>query len=115
MYNIDKITVFGFPDGKTLAQMHRTMQNPAAIEGVLCADSHLGYGAPIGGVVAYGDAISPRSGKFIVTLEITDTLFEDKEEAFDIAAIRDAMKYAKIAKGLRIKILAIEEVFHGNV
>jgi len=34
------------------------MQLGSAVAGVLCADGHLGYGHPIGGVVAYEEDIS---------------------------------------------------------
>jgi hypothetical protein len=42
-------------DGKkraSLAQMQRRMTIGSAVKGVLCADGHLGYAHPIGGVVA---------------------------------------------------------------
>jgi hypothetical protein len=42
MYQINdgQITVFGYPDGATLAQMQRTLENEHAAKGVLCADNH---------------------------------------------------------------------------
>src|ERR1700752_5129144 len=50
--------IFGRHDDRTLAQMHRCMQVGSVAAGVLCADGHLGYAHPIGGVVAYEDDIS---------------------------------------------------------
>lgn len=45
--------------------VHLQMQNCLAVEdesiGVLCADSHLGYAAPIGSVIAYRNLISPSN------------------------------------------------------
>jgi tRNA-splicing ligase RtcB len=35
------------------------MQDDRAVRAALCADGHLGYAVPIGGVVAYRGAISP--------------------------------------------------------
>jgi tRNA-splicing ligase RtcB (3'-phosphate/5'-hydroxy nucleic acid ligase) len=66
MYQINdaQITVFGFPDGATLSQMQRTLENECAAKGVLCADNHKGYAVPIGGVVAYRDAVSPSGVGF---------------------------------------------------
>jgi tRNA-splicing ligase RtcB len=62
--NDGQITVFGYPDGATLAQMQRTLENEHATKGVLCADNHQGYAVPIGGVVAYRDAVSPSGVGF---------------------------------------------------
>jgi tRNA-splicing ligase RtcB len=66
MYQINdgQITVFGYPDGATLAQMQRTLQNEHATKGVLCADNHKGYAVPIGGIVAYREAVSPNGVGF---------------------------------------------------
>ena len=57
----EKILVYGDHEKNTLAQMERAMSNPLAISGVLCADGHLGYSVPVGGVVAYVDAVSPNA------------------------------------------------------
>jgi tRNA-splicing ligase RtcB len=59
MQMIDGIAVFGSHDDKTLAQIKRCIDGEAAVRGALMADGHLGYSQPIGGVVAYRDAISP--------------------------------------------------------
>ncbi len=53
----DRLKVFGEPDSDTLRQMHRCLAD-RGVRGVLCADSHKGYAHPIGGVIAYRDAIS---------------------------------------------------------
>jgi tRNA-splicing ligase RtcB len=50
--------IFGLHDERTLAQLHRCMQVGSVAAGVLCADAHLGYAHPIGGVIAYEDHIS---------------------------------------------------------
>jgi tRNA-splicing ligase RtcB len=50
--------IFGDHDERTLKQMERCMQLGSAVAGVLCADGHLGYAHPIGGVVAYEEHIS---------------------------------------------------------
>lgn len=50
--------VFGEHDDRTLAQLDRCMKIGSAVKGVLCADGHLGYAHPIGGVVAYENDIS---------------------------------------------------------
>ncbi len=58
MQTIDGIPVFGDPvDEGALRQIRKAKENAA--HAALMADHHLGYGVPIGGVVAYRDAISP--------------------------------------------------------
>jgi tRNA-splicing ligase RtcB len=63
---IDDIRVFGAPsDEATMDQARRclrTDERAAAV--VLCADNHLGYSVPIGGVVAYRNAVSPAGVGF---------------------------------------------------
>jgi tRNA-splicing ligase RtcB (3'-phosphate/5'-hydroxy nucleic acid ligase) len=56
---VHDIAIFGSHDDKTLAQIRRCVDDEAAVRGALMADGHLGYSQPIGGVVAYRDAISP--------------------------------------------------------
>jgi tRNA-splicing ligase RtcB (3'-phosphate/5'-hydroxy nucleic acid ligase) len=54
---VDGIPVFGEADENTLAQMRTAVRTAA--RGALMADNHLGYAVPIGGVLAYDEAISP--------------------------------------------------------
>src|SRR5437588_619218 len=49
---------FGSPDERTLAQMERCMGVGSVAGGVLCADGHLGYAMPVGGVIAYEEHVS---------------------------------------------------------
>lgn len=50
--------VYGEHDEATLKQMQTCVETGSAVNGVLCADGHLGYSHPIGGVVGYTDHIS---------------------------------------------------------
>ncbi|MBY3543638.1 RtcB family protein [Rhizobium laguerreae] len=50
--------IYGQHDEKTIGQMETCMNTGSAASGVLCADGHLGYAHPIGGVVGYTDHIS---------------------------------------------------------
>ena len=50
--------IFGEHDERTKEQMARCMQHGSAVGGVLCADGHLGYAQPVGGVIAYEEHIS---------------------------------------------------------
>lgn len=51
------VRIFGTHDEATITQLQRCVA-AGGEHGVLCADGHKGYAQPIGGVVAYRDAIS---------------------------------------------------------
>lgn len=53
------IIVKGDVDQRAIEQLERCADHGDALGAALCADGHLGYSQPIGGVVAYRDAISP--------------------------------------------------------
>ncbi|MGH6923214.1 MAG: RtcB family protein [Propylenella sp.] len=55
---MSNVKIYGEHDAKTIGQMERCMTVGSAVAGVLCADGHLGYAHPIGGVVAYEEHIS---------------------------------------------------------
>ena len=52
------LVIFGEHDDRTVAQMQRCMDYGSAVQGVLCADGHLGYAQPVGGVIAYEGHVS---------------------------------------------------------
>jgi len=79
----DKLqAVFGDPvDEKALEQINVVLEDDRTIAGALMADHHLGYSMPIGGVVAYQDAISPSGVGYDIACGNkavrTDTLVDD--------------------------------------
>src|SRR5919107_3923854 len=52
------LQIFGQHDPATIAPMQNCMRVGSVSAGVLCADGHLGYAQPVGGVVAYESDIS---------------------------------------------------------
>ena len=52
------LTVVGTHEPGTIAQMQNCMKVGNVVAGVLCADGHLGYAQPVGGVIAYDRQIS---------------------------------------------------------
>lgn len=52
------LTVIGEHDENTVTQMRNCMRVGNAVAGVICADGHLGYAQPVGGVIAYEKQIS---------------------------------------------------------
>jgi tRNA-splicing ligase RtcB (3'-phosphate/5'-hydroxy nucleic acid ligase) len=57
-YQNSPLRVFGGHDENTLKQMRDCMGVGNAVAGVICADGHLGYAQPVGGVIAYERQIS---------------------------------------------------------
>ena len=54
---MQKIVEFGNVETEVRLQMMAAMEKSNAIHGVLCADNHLGYSVPVGGVIALEGAI----------------------------------------------------------
>jgi tRNA-splicing ligase RtcB len=52
------LNVFGQHEDATIAQMRNCMAVGNVVAGVLCADGHMGYAQPVGGVIAYEKQIS---------------------------------------------------------
>ena len=57
-YRDNPLRVFGQHDPATICQMKNCMAVGNAVAGVICADGHLGYAQPVGGVIAYEKQIS---------------------------------------------------------
>jgi tRNA-splicing ligase RtcB len=57
-YRDAPLTVFGTHEPGTIAQMKNCMKVGAVVGATLCADGHLGYAQPVGGVIAYDGQIS---------------------------------------------------------
>src|SRR5437868_5488814 len=57
-YQNSPLKVFGQHDDATIAQMRNCMEVGNAVAGVICADGHLGYAQPVGGVIAYEKQLS---------------------------------------------------------
>jgi tRNA-splicing ligase RtcB (3'-phosphate/5'-hydroxy nucleic acid ligase) len=80
-----EIRIFGEHDARTKEQMARCMQYGSVAGGVLCADGHLGYAQPVGGVIAYEEHVSVSGvgfdigcGNMAVKLDIKKAAIEDR-------------------------------------
>jgi len=90
-YQDAPLQVFGPHEASTLAQMRNCMGVGNVVAGVVCADGHLGYAQPVGGVIAYAAQVSISGvgfdigcGNMAVRL---DTPYEAiKDRAADILA-----------------------------
>jgi tRNA-splicing ligase RtcB (3'-phosphate/5'-hydroxy nucleic acid ligase) len=77
--------IFGEHDDRTKEQMARCMQYGSVAGGVLCADGHLGYAQPVGGVIAYEEHVSVSGvgfdigcGNMAVRLDLPKAAIEDR-------------------------------------
>ncbi len=77
--------MFGNHDEKTKQQMARCMTVGSVAGGVLCADGHLGYAQPVGGVIAYEEHVSVSGvgfdigcGNMAVRLDLKRAAIGDK-------------------------------------
>jgi tRNA-splicing ligase RtcB len=61
------VHILGDHDEKTILQLEQCVAVEDGAQGVLCADGHLGYSMPIGGVVAYRDHVSPSGVGFDIS------------------------------------------------
>lgn len=81
-------------DEKSIQQMHAACELPVAVQGALMPDAHVGYGLPIGGVLATQNAVIPYAvGVDIacrVKLTVLDLPVESFERRTDI--LRDAIE-----------------------
>lgn len=57
-YRDAPLRVFGAHEASTLDQMRACMRVGQVVAGTLCADGHLGYAQPVGGVIAYEGQVS---------------------------------------------------------
>jgi tRNA-splicing ligase RtcB len=67
-------------DQQALAQMENALRLPVAVAGALMPDAHVGYGLPIGGVLATADAVIPYAVGVDIACRMRLSLYEDPPE-----------------------------------
>ena len=87
MQHIDNIPVWGAPDEGAVSQIKTCAKDSAHC--ALMADHHKGYAVPIGGVVAYREAVSPSGVGF-------DIACGNKAVRLDVPAVEVRKNIAKI-------------------
>jgi tRNA-splicing ligase RtcB (3'-phosphate/5'-hydroxy nucleic acid ligase) len=81
-------------DAATLEQMHNACRLPVAVAGAQMPDGHVGYGLPIGGVLALRDAVIPYGVGVDIACRMKLSIM--REEASEIPRWR-----GRLAKSLR--------------
>jgi len=93
------LTIFGEADDNTVEQMNNCLDVQSGSKGVLCADNHLGYAQPVGGVVAYRNRISVSGVGYDIGCGNKAVKTNLKAADVDIAAIMDEIE-RRIAFGI---------------
>jgi tRNA-splicing ligase RtcB (3'-phosphate/5'-hydroxy nucleic acid ligase) len=113
-YRNSPLKVFGSHEDATIAQMKNCMAVGNAVAGVICADGHLGYAQPVGGVIAYERQISISGvgfdigcGNMAVRLDTQFAAIEDKVGTI----IKDVAKVISFGVGRRNAERAEHELF----
>lgn len=68
---------WGVPDSGTLAQMRDACRLPVSVKGALLPDSHIGFGVPIGGVLATRNAVVPYAVGVDIACRMRFTITDD--------------------------------------
>src|SRR5262245_753664 len=86
------LKIYGQHDDATIEQLARCARAEDGAPAVLCADGHLGYSMPIGGVVGYRRHVSPSGVGYDIAcgnLAIRTNLLADDLAPRDYARIAD--------------------------
>lgn len=89
----DNIPVWGDLQPNALAQMRTCLEHKSAVKAALMADHHLGYIQPIGGILAYDNAVSPSGVGY-------DIACGNKAVRLDIPAAEARANITKIMTGI---------------
>ena len=83
------LVTFGPVEEPVLQQIRACQQVEDAAPAVLCADNHLGYSMPIGGVVGYEDHISPSAVGYDIACGNAAVRTNLRAQDIDVAAAMD--------------------------
>ena len=84
-------------DPQAIHQLHNAMRLPVTIGGALMPDAHVGYGIPIGGVVALENAVAP----YMVGVDIACRMMMSIYPADSDVMMKNASKKDKVRKVMR--------------
>jgi tRNA-splicing ligase RtcB (3'-phosphate/5'-hydroxy nucleic acid ligase) len=95
------VRILGDHDAATIEQLENCVAAEEGASGVLCADGHLGYSMPIGGVVAYREHLSPSGVGFDIGCgnKAARTELNYDDVARDLPRIMDEV-FARISFGV---------------
>lgn len=111
----ENIPVWGDVQENALAQMQNCMKHEAVHGAALMADHHLGYAVPVGGVIAYNNAISPSGVGFDIACGnkavLTDIKYSDVKDRMN-TIMDDIYRRLSFGVGQKNKQRVEHKVFH---
>jgi tRNA-splicing ligase RtcB len=81
-------------DQAAIEQLTNAMRLPVTIGGALMPDAHVGYGIPIGGVVALDNAVAPYMVGVDIACRMMMTIYPADEKSFTNGAARETLRRA---------------------
>lgn len=84
-------------DPQAIAQLQNAMRLPVTVAGALMPDAHVGYGIPIGGVVALDNAVAP----YMVGVDIACRMMMSIYPRFSDVMLQNESKKDKLRKVMR--------------
>ncbi|MEM1093286.1 MAG: RtcB family protein [Bacteroidota bacterium] len=84
-------------DPRAIDQLQNAMRLPVTVGGALMPDAHVGYGIPIGGVVALDNAVAP----YMVGMDIACRMMMSIYPKHSDVMLTNASKRGKVAKVMR--------------
>ena len=84
-------------DPQAIYQLHNAMRLPVTVAGALMPDAHVGYGIPIGGVVALDNAVAP----YMVGVDIACRMMMSIYPRFSDVILKNTSKTDKVRKVMR--------------
>src|SRR5690606_37906035 len=86
-------------DPAAITQMENAMRLPVTIAGALMPDAHVGYGIPIGGVVALDNAVAPYMVGVDIACRMHMSIFANEHlDLIENASRREQLKRAMRAE-----------------
>lgn len=82
-------------DSRAVEQLHNAMRLPVTAAGALMPDAHVGYGIPIGGVVALENAIAPYMVGVDIACRMMMSIYpKPMRDAFETVNTKDSVRRA---------------------
>lgn len=84
-------------DRQAIEQLHNAMRLPVTVGGALMPDAHVGYGIPIGGVVALENAVAPYMVGVDIACRMMMSIYpapSKEKDMFDNESIREQVRRA---------------------
>lgn len=84
-------------DAAAIEQLQNAMRLPVTVAGALMPDAHVGYGIPIGGVVALENAVAPYMVGVDIACRMMMSIYPEKgDTAFDNETTRSLVRRAMV-------------------